>query len=433
MIQQEGTKMKKFMLSLLFVICGNLAFANSSQLEKQMQNLLDKKEFFRLKKMLGQDLPDLTKEKKLYFNAFVENAFNKNEQSIKSIQALLGNYSSSLNDTMRAELLMVLQDNYYKTFEYGKAGKTGEVILSKYKTVLDSIRIADIGNSNIIWNALTKVDKQNVVVKNEVQIPWKRDKANMMNVPVRFDDSLYDFIFDTGANISTINTTLAKKLGLKIFDVTFEVGSSTGKQNKTSLGVAGSFYIGDILVQNTVFLVVPDEMISFPSSEYYINGIIGYPAIEQLKEIKISKNGIITVPTKYAESDLNNLALDGLMPIVSFVTDADTLNFHFDSGAEQTDLFKPYLDKYKDDVIAKGKLDKVKIGGAGGMVETEVYKLPEFSIYIGDKKIVLTNVKVLTKDIDESGDKFYGNIGQDVISQFDEMILNFEYMYIDFK
>jgi hypothetical protein len=28
---------------------------------------------------------------------------------------------------------------------------------------------------------------------------------------------------------------------------------------------------------------------------------------------------------------------------------------------------------------------------------------------------------------------FDGNLGQDVIMQFDEMILNFKYMYVDFE
>lgn len=425
--------MKKIFLYVLIILFGNSAFAGSSQLEKHLQNLLDKKEFFRLNKVLQQNPSYLSKEKKLYFNAFVENAFNKNEESISSIQTLLKDFALSLNDTMRAELLMVQQDNYYKTYEYKKAGKTGEEILVKYRNVIDSIKIADIENSNIIWNALVDVQKQNAIVKNETQIQWKRDKANLMNVPVKFSDSLYDFIFDTGANISTINTTLAKKFGLQIFDVTFDVGSSTGKQNKTSLGMADSFYMGDILIKNAVFLVVPDEMISFPSIGYYVNGIIGYPVIEQLKEIRINKNGVITIPTKSVKSNLNNLALDGLMPIVSFITDNDTLCFHFDTGAKHTDLFKPYLDKYKDEVMSKGILDTVKIGGGGGIVETEVYKLPYFNIFICNKKVVLQDVDVRTKNIDATGDIFYGNIGQDLISQSDEMILNFEYMYIDFK
>jgi hypothetical protein len=83
--------------------------------------------------------------------------------------------------------------------------------------------------------------------------------------------------------------------------------------------------------------------------------------------------------------------------------------------------------------MKEGELDTVKIGGAGGFVKTEVYKLKNFVLYAGDKKVVLPEVNVRTKDLDEGGDIFYGNIGQDLISQFKEMIINFEYMYVDFK
>ncbi len=425
--------MKKIFTAVIFILIGNLIFAGSSQTEKKLQELLAKNEFFRMRKILQQNPQDISNVNNLYYKAFMENAFNKNQNSITTIESLLNNYVEKLNDTMKAELLKIQQDNFYKTYEYKKAGRTSEIILTQYKSVLDSTEIADIENSNIIYNALAKVEKQNICFKNEVKIPWKRDLAKLMNVPVRFADSSYDFIFDTGANISTMNTTLAKKLGLKIFDVSFDVGSSTGVQNKSAIGVADSFYLGDILIHNAVFLVVPDELISFPSIGYFVNGIIGYPVIEQLKEVRINKNGYITVPAQTVKSELNNLALDGLMPIVSFVTDKDTLCFHFDTGAKHTDLFKPYLDKYKDEVIEKGKPEVVQRGGAGGMVETEVYTLPAFNIYIGNKKVELTNINVLTKNIDEGGDKFYGNIGQDLISKFDEMILNFEDMYIDFK
>ena len=45
--------------------------------------------------------------------------------------------------------------------------------------------------------------------------------------------------------------------------------------------------------KNVVFLVLDDEDISFPQIEYYINGIIGFPVIEAMDEVRISKNNTI--------------------------------------------------------------------------------------------------------------------------------------------
>ena len=433
LLAKNGNDMKKYLYLIILILIGNISTAEVSQIERQMKSLLDKKEFFRMRTLMLKDADKMSDEKKLYFNAYIQNVFNQNEKSIKSIENLLNNYGFQLNDTAKAYLLILQQDNYYKTFQYDLGSSIGEEILDNYTQVLDSTRIDDIENSNTIWNALSDTGPQRTIIKENVTIPWKRDKAGLMNIPVRFKDSLYDFIFDTGANLSSISRSMAEKLGLKIFNVTFDVGSSTGIQNKSALGLADSLLLGDIVVKNVVFLVIPDELVSFPEIGYYVNGIIGYPIIEQLREVRINRNGVMTIPEKPVKSGLNNLALDGLMPIVSFRTDKDTLCFHFDTGAKHTDLFKPYLDKYKTEIMKEAELDTVKIGGGGGFVNTEVYKLKNFVLYVGNKKVVLPEVNVRTKDLDDSGDIFYGNIGQDLISQFNEMIINFEYMYVDFK
>jgi hypothetical protein len=53
----------------------------------------------------------------------------------------------------------------------------------------------------------------------------------------------------------------------------------------------------------------------------------------------------------------------------------------------------------------------------------------EFEIL--DKKAKLENVKLLKEKIKED-EKVYGNIGQDLITQFQKMTLNFERMFIKF-
>jgi hypothetical protein len=51
---------------------------------------------------------------------------------------------------------------------------------------------------------------------------------------------------------------------------------------------------------------------------------------------------------------------------------------------------------------------------------------------IGENQIGLKEIAVRTEPTFE-GQRFNGNIGQDVIKQFDEMIINFKSMYLDFK
>ena len=46
-----------------------------------------------------------------------------------------------------------------------------------------------------------------------------------------------------------------------------------------------------------VFQVLPDSILSFPSMEYEIAGLIGFPVIKELKELHIYQNGKMIVST----------------------------------------------------------------------------------------------------------------------------------------
>jgi len=101
----------------------------------------------------------------------------------------------------------------------------------------------------------------------------------------------------------------------------------------------------------------------------------------------------------------------------------------FDTGANASNLTKQYYDRYqekiKDDMVLR---DKSVQGAGGGTQQKETYTLNKFSYTIGTKNNVLPQI-----DIELSDSKFDGLLGQDMISVFDTMILNFKYMYIDFE
>lgn len=404
---------------------------DSPEAAKALHILLDQKDFFRLRSAIETNSPAISPRETLYFAAFVNNAFNQHQQSIQNINLLLEQYPQSLNDTVIARLLTLQKDNYAKTFQYGLAGKTNRLLLDKYHRVLDSTQTADAANDSYIWRTLADIPPQEVHIPKATSIPWKTDKVKLINIPVKTGGQEHNFIFDTGANISTVSQSFAKQLGLRMLNPPGknEVVPSWYSQ----LAVADSLYIGEALVQHVVFLVLPDNQLAFPGIDYAINGIIGYPVIAGLKEIRLFQNGTLTIPQQSAKSNLNNLALDGLNPIVAFATDQDTLCFEFDPGANHTDLFYTYLLKHKQLIQQQAQLTTIESGCADEVVNTEVYILPDFNLHVGDKKVTLHQVKVQTRPVEGTKEKCYGNIGQDFIRNFGEMTLNFEHMYVSFR
>jgi hypothetical protein len=426
--------MKNFYRILSLVLISSCAHNDFRQNEKILQFLLDSKEYFKLKSKLALYENAISDEKKLYFSSFVNNAFNRNLESIKNIDTIFSNYPSVMTDSLKANLLLLQEDNYFKTFQYTKSADADNELINHYKPVLDSNKYADIKNSFIVRNALRNVEPQQTTHSGDASITWKKNMIGLIEIPVRKMDSVFDCVFDTRASISTITSTYAKKMGLKMLDVSYTEGSGiTGKTFKCSLGIADSIWIGNILVRNAVFQVVPDEILYFSSINFGLHVLIGYPVISQLKEVHIFQNGSITIPGQSSTSTLNNLALDRLTPVVSCKTDDDTLCFQFDTGATSSVLYSTYFRKNKAKIIKEGVAQTVDLGGAGGTVRTDMYVLKTFNLQIGNKKATLKELSVRMEPIPGIDLKFYGNLGQDVIGQFNEMILNFDQMYIDFK
>jgi hypothetical protein len=400
-------------------------------LENTLQSLVHDGEYFRLRSELrkrGSLLPD--NKLKLY-RAFIESAFNRAGNSILLTESLLTEGDSSLPDSIRADLMLLLRDNYFKSYQYRKAAEVGQNLLKDYKDVLGD-RLHDVENTLLIHEGLENIPAQRVELK-KVTLKWKPNKLGLIEIPLDTKTSTLGIAFDTRAHISTVTESFAKKLGLKILDVSFEESSGiTGIKFKSGLGVADSLYVGDILIQNAVFQVLPDEQLRFPSLNYTLDGILGFQVIKQFKEIHIFKGGEFSILPTSSPSPLNNLAFDGSTTVISVIQENDTLSFHLDTGATGTEFYGNYFERFKTKTINNGILETVESGGVGGSIKTEVYILPYVNFEIAGKKIGLKEIAVRTKPAFK-GQKYNGNIGQDVIKQFDEMILNFESMYLDFK
>ncbi|RTZ49457.1 hypothetical protein EJ377_02110 [Chryseobacterium arthrosphaerae] len=69
------------------------------------------------------------------------------------------------------------------------------------------------------------------------------------------------------------------------------------------------------------------------------------------------------------------------------------------------------------------------MGGAGGKAEYDGFKV-NHTFHILGKEIPLKDISLLKSKINK--ENVYGNMGQDVIRQFNTMTLNFDQMFIKF-
>lgn len=414
---------------------------NEDKFYLELGRLAEKKNFFEVKKQLIANKSRIDQEVYYYYWSLAENAFSNFKGSNEAIEIFLAGAGAMNNDSVFKEILMVKQLNLVNLFEYKDAYLTNQYILDNFKQVCTQDEINDLANTGSIWKALENSGKQQIHRPVDVKIQLSRDKAKLANVPVTVSGKTKNFIFDTGANFSVIQRSVALEMNCEIIPVQFDVSAITGAKVKSDLAVVKELLIGDpegsgqvVKCENVVFLVFDDKDLTFSEADYAIQGIIGFPVIRNLEEIHITKDDALIIPKTPELYTQSNMILNGFVPVVQVIHEQDTLQFSFDTGAAQTSLNNAYYTKYKKRVEKKGKKKTLQSGGAGGMVEYEGYLLPKVTLAVGtSEEITLHDIQVRKDEVGEASIGFDGNLGQDFIKEFDEMIISFKYSTILFK
>jgi predicted aspartyl protease len=416
----------------LFLICLFTSVVLHATPTKRLDSLLIHRHFFELQRELKSDVySNLPAYRKLYYQAFLHNFFHELNTSNQEITLLLEKYKKQFSNKEIRNLLMKKIDNHVKLYQYREAHLTTRHLLRKYRHALSAEDRDDAHNSDIIWKGLKDVAPQTTTIASETRITYRRDLAGLINIPVSFADSTFDFVFDTGANLSVITESYARKTNLRLLNVRFKVRAITGLEVFANLGIASELKLGNIIVRNAVFMIFPDSALSFARGMYTIKGIIGFPVIEQLQEIRINKNAL-TVPQVATDRAIRNFGVDELLPVISVVYNTDTLAFTFDTGAQFTFLNEPFYRHYRSLIDSAGKSFVMQVGGAGGISKTNAFRLPQIPITVASQPALLKDVAVKTTSSDAKDKLYYGNLGQDIMNQFKEMVINFRYMYVDF-
>jgi hypothetical protein len=394
---------------------------------KQADSLLKQKDYFRARDYVTAHQAHFSPLHKNVLGAYIDNVFNRAAASNKQIATVLKEYDDALNDSLKMDLLRIKQLNHVRLYEYTEAHLTINRILENYPALLTFDDIEDYKNTGKLWLMLSGMPEQTLTQSGTTTLKMNRDKAGLANLATKSGTNNIDFIFDTGANISTVTESTAKAFNMSLLGEGIEVGAITGKTVISKIAVCPEFSIGNITIKNAAFLVLPDDALAFPQIGYQINGIIGFPVIEAMKEIQITQNDEFIVPKEKTKFTEQNMALDFLNPVININGEYYT----FDSGATNTSLYKKYMAKHASEIEGTYSLTELEFGGAGGSLSKKGYKIV-FRPIVAGRQLTINDTDLFTENVGREENLFYGNIGQDVIKQFTKMTLNFESMFIRF-
>lgn len=401
-------------------------FGQQSSLKDSIHYYLEEDNFFKAQELFATERKSLDKASDIYIGLTLENAFNRNQESQKLVNQAIKKIKD-YPDSIQLKIYEIKADNEVKLFDYKASLQTNQLILEKFAHLLTDEEKNNSKNNITLWGALRDVPKQTVTIREPFACQMIVDKVGLKNLPITVKQDTINFIFDTGANLSTVNESTAKRMNIKVFPDQIKIGSITGEKVEANIGVCPVFYLGNIEVRDAIFIIFKDEHLAFPQIDYHINGILGYPVIAALEEIQITTDGHFMAGKVNKTPYEPNLAMKELTPLI-FI---DNMHFTFDTGAAGTLFYKKYYDKYKSIIDLKYTPTEIRIGGAGGTKTFEGFSI-EHTFQLYDKTITLKNIE-LFKELISTDEKVYGNIGQDLIGSFDKMTLNFKDMYIRFE
>ena len=425
--------MRKQKYTILFtaaflLIASNALFAESPS---ELAELFEKRRYFELREALAH-VRSRGERSLLFYRAVVENKFNRPDRSIQLVERFLESPGKGAKRRMLVEAHTLLADNYVKIYSYSKAAGVYDLILTKFAADLSAQEKAGYENVGGLWKALASVPPQTTEFRGDSLIQAKQERVGLY-VPLEINGQSESFIFDTGANVSTIIESHAKKLGLEIYESDVEVGSISGNKVRSRLGVAKQLKFGNITLRNVVFLVFPDESLYIKPLNFQIHGILGFPAIEALGQVTWTRDKRIIIPSASGRSNLNNLAFDGLTPLIRGSYGGRSMTFAFDTGANTSTLYPVFFKTFEKEIIADGGPVMEKVTGAGGRREIKAYRLPDSQFEFAGRKAAFKRLQVLTEETSGASRYFYGNIGRDLIGQFNRMTINFDKMSIAFE
>src|SRR5579864_1055114 len=365
-----------------------------------------------------------------YFAGELANAENHIAESIQLLSGVLPGLRQSRPDRT-AIVLQTLADDYTKSFRYGEAAQTDDDLLEHFSGQLTPEQLKGTKNDSGIMHILGGAPAQTVTWEGPLKLKTERNPINSLNVDLTVNGVPGAWLLDTGANLSLVSESFAKRLGLKTLPgIAYTQAGTTGIQNPLHVGLLPTLQMGGATLHNVVLMVLPDANININlgKSSYQINAIIGYPVFQALGAISFLHTGeFVAGTTAHSNGTGARMYMKGLSPIVMCNVEGKDRPFSFDTGASGTDLFVRYYQEFGGE--AKGwKKGKQKDSGAGGTIKRKIYFQPEVKLGFGDKTVVLKKVSINTTGTGTDTDELYGNLGQDVPANFDSFTLDFANM-----
>jgi predicted aspartyl protease/ketosteroid isomerase-like protein len=366
-----------------------------------------------------------------YFAGVLANRAGRLQESIRLLNRVLPSMRMSRPDRA-AVALLALADDYTKSYRYRDAAKARDDLLTHFSSQLGPVELKGEKDDMALAQILRDAPAQTITWDGAVRLKTERNPIHSQNVALTVNGVQGPWLLDTGANISVVSKSFAERLGLQFLEGAAQVQAGvTGIENPLHVALLPTLQMSGATLHHVVVLVLDDASlnINLGKQSYQINAIIGHPVFQALGRITFLHDGEFVAGNKTrAAARGARMYMNQLTPIIEGNVEGKNLPFGFDTGASETELFVRYYQRFQSEAKA-WEMGETTDFGAGGSVKRKIYTQPEVNLGIGDKTVILKKIAVLTSGTGTSSlEDLYGNLGQDVVTNFESFTLDFSAM-----
>lgn len=377
----------------------------------QLRELEAKHRMFELRDLLDQ--PDGSAPEALVYRAIAASRFGREHEAVGQLRAFLAtNPVPEMERKAREELSGALM----RLGEYGDAAK--ELAAALRLTAGGEAGRAEGENVRTLLESLRDVAPQTAEFGPPAPVQARRNELGLWVVPVEINSQRGEWILDTGANLSTVSESEARRIGIAIREVHAYARGSTPARNSTRLAVAGEVRFGSARLHNVVLLVMADQALFISPLKHQIHGILGLPALRALGCVELSARGTVTLDSS-AEQPQGppNVFFDGLNPVVQVLHSGHSLQMMLDTGKTPTILHRSIRD-----VLAQWERDQLtntqvaSVSGAGGSAQFQATLVPSIQFDVRGRTIYLQRISLLSETPAGNAGYWDGILGIDALA-----------------
>ncbi|MBI9011300.1 MAG: clan AA aspartic protease [Clostridiales bacterium] len=265
-----------------------------------------------------------------------------------------------------------------------KIKKSRNKDFSRYDDLISEVESASLTMSEAseeFYNIIAELPVLKVEPTEGGVYALKKNIMGMLCVEVTIHEKKYDFLLDTGAEISCVSNLFIKE-GTTIKEVS--VGAADGHKKSMSLCAFDCIEVLGATFKNLPMLILEDQMTFslLGRTVYKLDGIVGWDILSQF-DFTISKDKLLIKASEAFPEETLNFPRS-TFPVITLDHQGEQRTFGFDTGAKKSWINETLIEK---DHLKIVKYQNKKHFGAHGSYMQAVKVIKSYDLELIDYQI----------------------------------------------